>query len=73
MIPDRVPTDGLDPQRLAQLTVTGGSIRNIALSAAFLAADEGEPMRMRHVEAAARSEYLKLERTLSPAEVAGWQ
>jgi SpoVK/Ycf46/Vps4 family AAA+-type ATPase len=73
VLPDRVPTDGLDPQLLSQLTVTGGSIRNIALSAAFLAADEGEPIRMRHVEAAARSEYLKLERTLSPAEVAGWR
>jgi len=73
VIPDRVPTSGLNPERLGQLTVTGGSIRNIALSAAFLAADEGGPMRMRHVAAAARSEYLKLERTLSSAEVAGWE
>jgi ATPase family associated with various cellular activities (AAA)/Winged helix domain, variant len=73
VIPDRVPTSGLDPERLGQLTVTGGSIRNIALSAAFLAADEDEPVRMRHVAAAARAEYLKLERTLGPAEVAGWE
>ncbi len=73
VIPDRVPTSGLDYDKLAQLTVTGGSIRNIALSAAFLAADEGSPVRMGHMESAARSEYLKLERTLSPAEVAGWR
>ena len=30
-------------------TVAGGTIRNIALSAAFLAADAGEPVRMAHV------------------------
>jgi len=72
VIPERAPVRDLDPDRLAQLTVAGGSIRNIALSAAFLAADEGEPMQMRHLLAAARTEYLKLERSLTPAEVAGW-
>ncbi len=72
VIPGRVPVDGLDPQRLAQLTVAGGSIRNIALSAAFLAADEGCPLGMRHALAAARTEYLKLERSLTPGEVEGW-
>ena len=51
----------------------GGSIRNIALSAAFLAADEGSPLRMRHVRAAADTEYLKLERSLASGEVAGWE
>ena len=57
---------------LAQLTVAGGSIRNIALSAAFLAADEGEPVRMPHLLAASRTEYVKLERGLPSGEVAGW-
>ena len=73
VIPDRAPAQGLDTDRLAQLTVSGGSIRNIALSAAFLAADEGAALQMRHVLAATRTEYLKLERSVTSAEVAGWQ
>ncbi|GAB2895422.1 ATP-binding protein [Streptomyces mayteni] len=72
VLPERAPTKGLDPRRLAQLTVAGGSIRNIALSAAFLAAEEGDPVQMRHMLAAARTEYLKLERSLTSAEVQGW-
>ncbi|MGW3231686.1 ATP-binding protein [Kitasatospora sp. NPDC001095] len=72
VIPEQTPSEGIDPQRLAQLTVAGGSIRNIALSAAFQAADEGCPMQMRHLLAAARTEYLKLERSLTPSEVGGW-
>ncbi|MEV4701686.1 ATP-binding protein [Actinoplanes sp. NPDC049316] len=73
VIPARAPAEGLDVERLAQLTVSGGSIRNIALSAAFLAADEGVALRMRHVLAATRTEYLKLERSVTSAEVAGWR
>ena len=72
VIPERTPSEGLDVDRLAQLTVTGGSIRNIALAGAFLAADEGSPLRMRHMLAATRTEYLKLERSLTPSEVSGW-
>lgn len=72
VIPKETPSQGLAPERLAQLTVAGGSIRNIALSAAFLAADEDCPMQMRHLLAAARTEYLKLERSLTPSEVGGW-
>jgi ATPase family associated with various cellular activities (AAA) len=70
--PPGVPTDGLDPVLLAQLRVAGGNIRSIALNAAFLAADAGQPVRMTHVLAASRSEYVKLERQISPSEVAGW-
>ena len=40
------PTRGLDVERLAQLNVAGGNIRNIALNAAFLAADADEPVGM---------------------------
>ncbi|GAA2431298.1 ATP-binding protein [Streptomyces macrosporus] len=72
VLPERAPTKGVDPERLAQLTVAGGSIRNIALSAAFLAAEEGDALQMRHMLAAARTEYLKLERSLTPSEVRGW-
>ncbi|WP_212732814.1 ATP-binding protein [Streptomyces sp. TP-A0874] len=72
VLPARAPTKGIDPELLAQLTVAGGSIRNIALSGAFLAAEEGDRLQMRHMLAAARTEYLKLERSLTPSEVHGW-
>jgi ATPase family associated with various cellular activities (AAA)/Winged helix domain, variant len=72
VLPARAPMKDIDPQLLAQLTVAGGSIRNIALSGAFLAAEEGEQLQMRHMLAAARTEYLKLERSLTPSEVHGW-
>jgi SpoVK/Ycf46/Vps4 family AAA+-type ATPase len=73
VIPAQAPADGLDFVRLGQLTATGGIIRNIALAAAFLAADEGTPIAMRHMKAAAHTEYLKHDRSLTPAEVAGWE
>ncbi|NLU68206.1 ATP-binding protein [Streptomyces sp. HNM0574] len=72
VLPDRAPVKDLDAGALAQLTVAGGSIRNIALSGAFLAAEEGDPLQMRHMLSAARTEYQKLERSLTPSEVRGW-
>ena len=53
--------------------VAGGNIRNIAINAAFLAADAGEPVRMSHLLRAARSEYAKLEKPLTEAEIGGWR
>nr|MDT0659415.1 ATP-binding protein [Micromonospora sp. DSM 115978] len=70
--PPRTPTDGLDLAKLARLNVTGGTIRNVALAAAFLAAEAGEPVRMAHLARAARSEYQKLEKPMSDVEVSGW-
>ncbi|MFG2882703.1 ATP-binding protein [Streptomyces sp. NPDC048297] len=72
VLPAQAPVKDIDPALLARLTVAGGSIRNIALSGAFLAAEEGDRLQMRHMLAAARTEYLKLERSLTPAEVRGW-
>ncbi|MGP4047390.1 ATP-binding protein [Streptomyces sp. 2A115] len=72
VLPPQTPTKGIEPELLAQLTVAGGSIRNIALSGAFLAAEEGDRLQMRHMLAAARTEYLKLERSLTSGEVRGW-
>jgi ATP-dependent 26S proteasome regulatory subunit len=73
IFPPRVPTEGLDVEKLARLNIAGGSIRNIALHAAFLAADAGEPVRMQHLLRAARTEYGKLERSLTGAEIRGWE
>ncbi|HEY0866640.1 MAG TPA: ATP-binding protein [Fimbriimonas sp.] len=68
VFPDRVPLEGFDADRLAGLSLTGGSIRNVALNAAFLAADESSAVKMAHLERAARSEFAKLERPMSELE-----
>ncbi len=68
----KVPTNGLEFQKLAKLNVTGGNIRNIALNAAFLAADAGESVQMKHLLRAAQSEYAKLEKPLISSEVGDW-
>jgi hypothetical protein len=72
VFPAATPTEGLRLDRLARLTAAGGHIRNIALGAAFLAADAGEPVRMNHLLSAARSEFAKLEKPLTDMEIAGW-
>jgi hypothetical protein len=72
VFPPDTPTEGLDMSLLARLNVAGGNIRNIALHAAFLAAESGQPVRMSHVLQAAQSEYSKLEKPLTEVEVAGW-
>jgi hypothetical protein len=72
-LPSSAPTRALDMDRLAQLNIAGGNIRNIALNSAFLAAGEGAPVSMSHILRAARSEYSKLDRTLTDAEIYGWQ
>ena len=72
VFPAGTPLGEIDPERLAQLSVAGGHIRNIALAAAFLAAERGEPVTMQHVLEGARLEYGKLERPLADAETRGW-
>lgn len=73
IFPAATPLDRLDIQKLARLNITGGNIRNIAMHAAFLAADAGEPVNMGHLLRAVRQEYSKLEKTLSEVESSGWQ
>jgi SpoVK/Ycf46/Vps4 family AAA+-type ATPase len=72
VFPKQTPTEGLEWDRLARLNVAGGNIRNIALNAAFIAAEADGSVQMKHLLEAARSEYIKLERTLTEAEVKGW-
>ena len=72
MFPAATPTEGLDLDKLASLNVAGGNIRNIALAAAFLAAEAGDSVRMAHVLRAARAEYSKLEKPLTDSETRGW-
>lgn len=64
----RLPEDGLDYDTLARLNLTGGSIQNVALNAAFLAAHQDQPVTMALIFAAARSEFRKLERPIREAD-----
>ncbi|WP_213956940.1 ATP-binding protein [Variovorax sp. dw_954] len=72
VFPRATPTRGLVNQQLAQLNMAGGNIRNIALNAAFIAAQAGGPVDMGHLLAATRMEATKTERALSEVEIRGW-
>jgi hypothetical protein len=72
VFPARTPTKGLDYVRLAALNMTGGNIRNIALNAAFLAADAKAPVAMAHILQAAQLEAVKAERPIAEMEIRGW-
>jgi SpoVK/Ycf46/Vps4 family AAA+-type ATPase len=58
----------LDFDRLARFSLTGGSVHNIALNAAFLAAHAGEAISMARVLEAARTEFRKLDRPVNEAD-----
>ncbi|HEY0183325.1 MAG TPA: ATP-binding protein [Rhodopila sp.] len=68
----RVPLGEIDFGRLARLTVTGASIRNIAMHAAFLAAEGKRSVTMADLRRAALAECAKLERMPSDVEIGGW-
>jgi hypothetical protein len=72
VFPAIAPVEGLDSTKLARLNVAGGHIRNIAMNAAFLAADGSRSVRMSDVLQAARTELAKTDRTPSDAEVHDW-
>lgn len=73
VLPEALPREGIDYDVLARLAISGGFIRAIALSAAWLAAEAGGPLTMRHLKQAARQEYGKLGKTLAEAELRGFQ
>jgi SpoVK/Ycf46/Vps4 family AAA+-type ATPase len=66
--PAQTPIDNLDFERLARFNLTGGSIHNIALNAAFLAANALQPVNMRFVLDAAKTEFRKTEKSVIDAE-----
>jgi len=73
IFPEALPRDELKLEQLARLHVSGGNIRNIAMNAAFLAAEDGTPLSMLHLARAARTEYSKLEKPINEAEMGGWR
>lgn len=66
------PLESIDWDRLGQLNVAGGNIRNMAMNAAYYAAADEQSIQMAHILRAAKNEYEKLERSLSGSEVGGW-
>jgi hypothetical protein len=69
--PPAAPLEGVDADALARLVASGGSIRSIALSAAFGAAEDGTALTPAHVLRAAQVEYAKAERSLTDSETEG--
>ncbi len=61
--PSSAPLGKIDFDKLSEWNISGGSIRNVALNAAFTAAELGKPLDMEHLLKAARAEFAKLERT----------
>jgi len=72
VFPEQTPTVDLEPSRLAALNMTGGNIRNIALNAAFLAAESSNPVGMNHLLQATQLEAAKIERPIAEMETRGW-
>jgi len=68
VFPPEAQLDALDFAALSRLEISGGSIRNIALNGAFLAADDGSAIGMDHLMRAARREYMKIGKALSDLE-----
>jgi len=72
VFPAATPLEPLDYRKLANLSVPGGTIRNIALGAAFLAAEGGTAVGMRHLLRAAHIEAAKQDKPISDAQTRGW-
>jgi hypothetical protein len=70
--PQAAPVGAVDVRKLARLKLPGGHIRNIAVQAAFVAAELGEAISMTHLLDAARDEFAKIERPFPEGDVAGW-
>lgn len=72
IFPKDVPKADLDYDRLARLNLTGGSIHNIAINAAFMAAQMDTQVSMPLILSAAKTEFRKMERPIKEADFQ-WQ
>lgn len=70
--PPQTPRGELDMGKLSRLNIAGGNIRNIALNAAFLAAEDNAEVGMAYLLQATQSEFIKLEKSLTDSEIRGW-
>jgi hypothetical protein len=69
-LPAEAPLDSaVDLEFLASnFKLSGGHIRNIALTAGFLAAQDSAPIGMRHLVRATRREYQKLGKLIAESD-----
>lgn len=72
IFPPETPLEELDYERLSRFKLTGGNIHNVALNAAFLAANVGTRLTMQLVLNAIRTEILKSDRLINEEEFI-WQ
>ena len=69
IFPEEMPLDaGVDVNFLATFNITGGNIKNIALLAAFLAADESSSVKMEYIIRATKREFQKMGKICTPEE-----
>ncbi|WP_298770754.1 ATP-binding protein [uncultured Shewanella sp.] len=72
LIPQNAPVGQLDFKQLSKLSVSGGMIRNITLTACFNAAAAQTPLEMTHFLSAVKCEYAKQDKPLCIQEIQGW-
>jgi len=72
--PDGTPRrPDLDLDFMAErFELAGGNIRNVALAAAFLAADDGRTVNMQHLLRATQREYQKMGKVIAEGEFQGY-
>ncbi|MEF8851054.1 MAG: ATP-binding protein [Haloarculaceae archaeon] len=70
VFPEATPVGNLDVAFLSEFEITGGNIKNVALTASFLAADDdgSDEVGMEHVVRALRRELQKTGRLVNPEE-----
>jgi SpoVK/Ycf46/Vps4 family AAA+-type ATPase len=68
IFPAETPVGDLDVEFLSSLSLTGGNIKNVALTGAFLAAEDGGLVEMPHLVRATKREFEKTGNVIDPAE-----
>lgn len=66
VFPEETPTADLDVEFLASFELAGGNVKNAALTAAFLAADDDGTVEMEHVVRAIQRELRKTGQLVTP-------
>jgi SpoVK/Ycf46/Vps4 family AAA+-type ATPase len=73
IFPADTPVAELDYEFLSTFEVTGGNIKNIAQTAAFLAADDTGTVEMKHVVVATKLELQKVGKLVNPSDFGAYQ
>lgn len=72
VFPSETPVERLDISELARLELNGGHIREVALLAAVLAAEQEQAVCMTHLQRAAEAMFTKLDLPIISAEFSNW-